>query len=595
MTLVAVLTAVRGLTPGELFLLKGERTILGRHPNCHVVVDNAAVSRHHAQILESHSVYHLEDLRSRNGTFLNGKPLEGRMQLSDNDQIRLSAEVVLTFMSSVTSEESSDTELDEEDPSTDSDILDESSDGLKVTQVTDTVMEESQVFVIPEAAYVEPPFQPQTVDEFDSHYSSDSRSGVDPETKLRAVLDIARALGGELRIDKVLPTVLEKLFGTFSQADQGFILMKEPVTGRLRVMATKSRTPTKGGDAVAVSMTVVREAMDSGKAILSANVLDDSRFKKSTSLSRMQIRSMMCVPLLDHDGEGIGVIQVVSRNPKLEFSKEDLDLLDAVAAQAALTIENAKMHEAMVAQRDLDRDLEFATQIQLGFLPKSRPRKEGYQFADYYEAAMRVGGDYFDYIELHDNRVAMAIGDVAGKGVPAALLMARLYSSTRYQLLTNSTLDSAVTGLNEEISSSGLGHRFITFLLMVLDAHTHTLTIVNAGHPAPLMRKPDGTIEPLAKESSALPLGINPEQVYSSSTILVQPGESVIAFTDGVTEAMTEEKDLYGRERLYHFLEGADDSIEKTVKGLVEDVENFAGGPNKDDTCILGFRRLPLT
>ena len=132
-------------------------------------------------------------------------------------------------------------------------------------------------------------------------------------------------------------------------------------------------------------------------------------------------------------------------------------------------------------QRDLDRDLEFATQVQLGFLPKSKPKLPQYTFADYYEAALRVGGDYFDYVWLPDGRLAVAVADVAGKGVPAALLMARLYASTRFQLLTTPDPAVAVTNLNAEISSSGLGHRFVTFLLMVLDPLRHEMTLVNAG------------------------------------------------------------------------------------------------------------------
>ncbi|MEZ6055831.1 MAG: SpoIIE family protein phosphatase [Planctomycetaceae bacterium] len=587
---MAVLTVVRGTNPGEIIPLVGERCIIGRHPNCQVVVDNAAVSRHHSQILENHGIYHLEDLRSRNGTYLNGKLLEGRTKLNEGDQIRLS-EVVFAFCSTMPSplDDETDTPTASNFDGRKSSLPED--DVLKRTIASDATFEESQIFVIPEP-FNEPPFDPQLIDELDSSRSGDVRSSLDPEMKLKAVLDIARALGGELRIDKLLPTALEKLFASFPHADQGFILLEEKETGRLRVMATMSRTPTKGGDAVAVSMTVVKAAMESGKALLSADVLDDSRFRNSTSLARMRIRSMMCVPLLDHSGKAIGVIQIVTRNEHLKFTMEDLDMLDAVATQAALAIENARMYAALVEQRDMERDLDFATQIQLGFLPKSKPKFPGYRFADYYEAALRVGGDYFDYVSLPDGRMAMAIGDVAGKGVPAALLMARLYSSTRFQLLTNPTPADAVTGLNEEISSSGLGHRFITFLLMVLNAEKNELTIVNAGHPAPMLRKHDGTVRPIGQEASSLPLGIIPDQIYNSATVSIEPGDVVIAFTDGITEAMSEEKTLYGRERLNEYLSAASQPIDLVVKGLVEDAEAFAGGtPNRDDTCIVGMHR----
>jgi serine phosphatase RsbU (regulator of sigma subunit) len=588
---VAVLHVARGNAPGSVVTLTGERCIVGRHPNCHIVFDNPAISRHHAQFLESHGTYFIEDLRSRNGTYLNGKKLDARAALADGDQIRIS-DVVLTFQMSSTPRvndtvSSADLKLHAlDDESTPAEVV-----GTLLPPTGETIEDESRILLLRDLIE-EPPFEPPLVGELDSRRSEDSRTEVTAETKLRAVLEIARALGGELRIDKVLPTVLEKLFGSFPQAEQGFILLKDEATGRLRVMATKSRTNTRSGEAVVVSMTVVRAAMESGKALLSSNVQDDSRFNKSTSLSRMQIRSMMCVPLLDHSGESIGVIQIVTRNPDFQFTKEDLDLLDAVAAQAALAIENAKMHEALVEQRDIARDLDFATQVQLGFLPKSKPAAPGYTFADYYEPALRVGGDYFDYITLPDGRIAVAIGDVAGKGVPAALLMARLYSSTRYHFLTSPSPSEAVTRLNAEIATSGLGHRFITFVTMVLDPRQHELTIVNAGHPPPVLVRPRGAVASLARDTSSLPLGIMPDQQYASTTVTIEPGCSVIAFTDGVTEAMSENREVYGAKRFLNYLKKARGSIQQIVEGLVADIEEFVGtGPVRDDTCIVGFQR----
>lgn len=576
-----------------MIALSGERTILGRHPNCQVVFDNAAISRHHAQILESHGNYYVEDLRSRNGTYHNGKLLDARQRLDEGDQVRIS-DVILTFHQNAGTG-SIETSFDLNKQAAEKDPTPAAINPVSATAVLEDIDGESGIFVLPDALsdkFEEPLFRPTMIEELDSRRSEDSRTDVKPETKLKAILEIARALGGELRVDKVLPTVLEKLFGSFPQADQGFILLKDPENDRLRVMATKSRTATGNGDAVVVSMTVVKTAMDSGKALLSANVLDDSRFNKSTSLTRMRIRSMMCVPLLDHDGEAIGVIQIVTRQPEAAFTKEDLDLLDSVATQAALAIESANMHEQVVAQRDLERDLDFATQVQLGFLPKSKPKLPNYQFADYYEAALRVGGDYFDYITLPDGRIAVAVGDVAGKGVPAALLMARLYSSTRFQLFTAGSVEEAITGLNEEIASSGLGHRFITFVIIVLDPVKNELTIVNAGHPPPLMRRADGTIEAIGREASSLPLGIVPDQEYTSATVAMPPGATVLAFTDGITEAMSEMKEIYGRVRLTAFLSGADGPIDKVVTHLIEDIEEFSGDSQvRDDICVVGFQR----
>ena len=147
----------------------------------------------------------------------------------------------------------------------------------------------------------------------------------------------------------------------------------------------------------------------------------------------------MCAPLVPQPGEALGAIQIDSLDHTLPFTDDDLEVLVSVASQAALALENAQLHTAAIRQRDFDRDLEFATQVQLGFLPSERPHLEGYEFHDFYEAAQRVGGDFFDYVQLPDGRLAVTVGDVAGKGLPAALLMARIYSDTRYELLARPT------------------------------------------------------------------------------------------------------------------------------------------------------------
>jgi phosphoserine phosphatase RsbU/P len=339
-------------------------------------------------------------------------------------------------------------------------------------------------------------------------------------------------------------------------------------------------------------MTIVREAMESGQGLLSENVLDDSRFKQSTSLNRAQIRSVMCAPLVGKDGEALGVIQVVTRGSTGSFKSDDLDLLVSLASQAALGIENATLHEALLRQRELDRDLEFATQVQLGFLPKSRPKVPSYAFADYYEAALRIGGDYFDYISLPGGRIAVTLGDVAGKGVPAALLMARLYSSARYQLLTAQTPEAAIAGLNREIASSGLGHRFITFLVLVLDPQTHEAALVNAGHLAPILHHSHGPLEQIGRNESGLPLGIVPDQEYEAARFRLEPGDAMVMYTDGITEAMNERREIYGRKRLEETIAAAAGDIDAVVKAIVTDVEDFVGeNALRDDTCIVGFQR----
>ena len=575
---LAILQLIRGGEVGKQYELDGDTHVLGRHPTCDIVLDSGVVSRRHAQILESHGTYYVEDLRSRNGTFVNEKLIDGRRELSEGDEIRL-CDVVLSFLftpsAAIVAKDHEEARATLE--VTNSDVVPISSN-----------VDESQLFTRPPND-LEDSFDGSTSIRKLSTWDGDSL--IDPSVKLKAILEITQSLGRELKVDKVLPKMLATLFNIFPQAEQGFVLLKEPESNRLKVKASRARG-TETADVVAVSMTVVRHAMQTLEAILSKNVSDDSRFKKSTALSRMRISSVMCVPMVTPDGEGVGVIQIVTRDEQNAFAEEDLDLLASLATQAAMAIENARLHEEDIVRRELERDLEFATQVQLGFLPKSRPSLPGYEFSDYYEAALSVGGDYFDYIVFPDGRTAMAIGDVAGKGMPAALLMARLYSSTRFQLLTNPTIADAVSGLNQEISSSGLGHRFITFLLMVINPEDHSVELVNAGHLAPLLRHVDGTVEAIGAESSNLPLGIVPDLKFQSSRHQLAVGDTMVAFTDGVTEAMNGEKEIYGQKRLVDLLGTLPDAIHEVIDGIVRSTVDFSEGVNsRDDTCLIGVCR----
>jgi serine phosphatase RsbU (regulator of sigma subunit) len=419
------------------------------------------------------------------------------------------------------------------------------------------------------------------------------RINVRPEVKLRAVMEIATNLARTLELDHVLPKILQSLFKIFPQADRGFVVLKDLATSQLAVKAMQTRSEDHSHSA-RLSMTILREALQKRQAILSGDAAGDRRFDTSESVANLQIRSVMCAPLVGQGGESLGVIQIDSFDLRQQFSQEDLDVLASVAALAGLAVENAHLHASALRQRDLDRELEFATQVQLGFLPTERPRPDGYEFYDFYEAAFRVGGDFFDYIPLPDGRIAIGLGDVAGKGVPAALLMARLYSAARYELLTHKSPADAMSGLNQTLSSSGLGHRFVTFVFAILDPKKHQVIIVNAGHLPPLLRDIQGKVQKLAADDSGLPLGIQPGYTYKAIKRALQPGDTFLLYTDGVTESMNPLNELYGTPRLSTFLSEAPPAVEDLGERLIEDIERFCEGrPQRDDICLLAFRRLP--
>jgi sigma-B regulation protein RsbU (phosphoserine phosphatase) len=569
---VAFLQIVKGSRPGQILELRGERMVLGRHPTCEIVLDNAAISRQHAQITSRHGLYFIEDLRSRNRTFVNGTPIDERTPLADSDQVKI-CDVVLQFFSAQ--------QPPEPQPSKEDSAPTLAGDRIPPKSVLDAAGNDDDGLL-----------QSSIITTLNAKNAATQRLGVKPEAKLRAILEISNSLARTLKLDDVLQGLLDGLFKVFPQADTGFVVLADREDGKRFVKASQAR----GGDtgSVRISNTIVKKVMESAEAILSADALEDSRFNASDSLDGLKIRSMICVPLLGQEGRPLGVIQLDTKSLRHQFTQTDLDVLVSVGAQASLAIENARLHEDLLQRSDIERELRFATQVQLGFLPEQRPSPPGYEFFDYYEPARRVGGDYFDYVPMPDGRIAIGLADVAGKGVPAALLMARLYSAVRLHLFTQPTPGKVLSSLNEEILTQGMGHRFVTFVLLMLNPETHELTIANAGHLPPIVRSPDGEAKSIGRKESGMPLGIRSKQEYGELTIQIAPGTNLTVYTDGITEAMNPAHDLFGRMRLEELIAAHPGSAEQLVKTIVTEVDRFCGNrPQRDDMCVVCLRRSP--
>jgi phosphoserine phosphatase RsbU/P len=247
-----------------------------------------------------------------------------------------------------------------------------------------------------------------------------------------------------------------------------------------------------------------------------------------------------------------------------------------------------------LARERLKHDLELAREVQRGFLPLRLLEVPGYEFFAHYESAYEIGGDYYDFILLPHGRVAILLGDVAGKGVVAALLMAKLSANAKFCILTEPDPAAAVTKLNSLMISSGIADRFVTLVLAVLDPAQHTVTLVNAGHPPPLSYHRDTRTagEAIGKAETGLPLGVLDGFKYVSCEIGLKPGDSILAFTDGVTEA-TDVQDLQLQTKgLYSAVQGGAYSTRELGEQVVKVVKQFAAGRSQfDDIALVGFGR----
>ena len=251
-------------------------------------------------------------------------------------------------------------------------------------------------------------------------------------------------------------------------------------------------------------------------------------------------------------------------------------------------------HSLELARERLQLDLELARGVQRGFLPLQLPQVHGYQFFAHYEPAFEVGGDYYDFILLSRNRVAVLLGDVASKGVVAALLMAKLSADARFCVLTEPDPAVAVTKLNALINQSGIADRFVTLVLAILDPASHSATLVNAGHPSPLLyHRATRTVEAaMSNEMSGMPLGVLDGFEYASYKIALLPGDSILAFTDGVTEAMDVKNVELKTKGLYAAVHGEAYAPRELGDRVVKAVKHFTRGRNQhDDIALVGFGR----
>lgn len=409
------------------------------------------------------------------------------------------------------------------------------------------------------------------------------------EAKLNALLEITRNLGRALALDEVLPQVLNSLFKIFVQADRGFIALQGE-DGKL-VPRWSRAWREDVADTIRVSRTIVNQVMESQEAILSADAATDSRFEMSQSIADFRIRSMMCAPLLDSEGKSTGVLQIDTLKQNKRFQPEDLEVLVAVATQAGIAIDNAQMHDRALRQREVERDLELAHEVQHGFLPEDRPALEGYEFFDFYKPANLVGGDYFDYLALPDGKTAIVVADVVGHGVAAALMMAKLSAESRFCLASASDPSIAIRMLNDRLCGLHVD-RFVTAAIIVLDPISHTVAIANAGHMAPIYYRADGSLEEPSADEAGLPLGIMEGMDYESATRQLQPGESMTLYTDGLNEAADPAGDLYSIQRIRDKVAASKGSPGSLGQELVDDVQQFiGGGVQLDDMCVVVFGR----
>lgn len=539
-----------GATQETTLALDGDRFVIGRNPDCGIVIPVTSVSREHAQIVRVQGKFHIEDMQSRNGTFVNNQAISARVPLKNNDRIRI-CDFLAVFVDASRNEPPTVDEPDEPPSST-------------------------------------------TIEATLSH-NSGTLLETQPAEKLRGLLEISANLSRTLEVDALLPKIVDSLFQLFKQADRAFIILAGDVPGRLMPKVVKTRRPQDEANA-RFSKQIVLKCLETAQAFLSDDATQDNRLQTSQSVVDFRIRSVMCVPLINAEGKALGVIQLDTQDRTKKFGKPDLEFLCGVANQASVALENTRMHQDAVAQERIKRDLELAHEVQMSCLPQKLPDVPGYTFASFYRPAYMVGGDYYDFIALPPHRLVMVLGDVAGKGMPAALLVTKLTSEARYSFLRDADPAKAVASLNDLLEPHCTKlDRFITLAVADLEMTSGLVTLANAGHPSPLLyRRSAGTVqECVPRKVSGLALGIMEGYTFDSCQVKLEPGDALVIYSDGVSEAENARGEQFTLPAIIKALQASGSATPQVVLDrLMKAVElHTAGAKQNDDITLVALGR----
>lgn len=547
------LRETEGPNSGAVYELK-EVCVLGRALDCHVHIRDLTVSRRHARITVVDGRFLLEDLGSGNGTYVNGRAVT-RHQLRHQDQIRVC---------------SAHFRFEEVERRTDSvTMVNVPGAGPRIVKTVDAAQS-----LLRDASVLSDASSPRDV--------------VALASRLRTVYAVSEAIASLFDPDELLEEVLNRLFDVFPKAQRSFVMLRDEARDRLVPRVVKRRHEDDAGE-LTISRTILHEVMSRQHAVLSHDASEDQRFNSGRSVTNYGIRAMMAAPLVWRS-EALGIVYLDSPGIAA-FDQADLELLTGIARQAAAALGNARLHDQLMRRKQLERDLVLAERIQQSFLPRRIPRLEGYTFCARYEPAYEIGGDFYDFVPLPEGKLGVVVGDVAGKGVSAALYMARLTRDLRYFALSDPAPSRVLELLNQAVVDSGQDEIFVTMAYAVLHGPSGRLEWANAGHMPPLLRRHGGAVESLDAEAG-LPLGVMPDPAYASSQRQLGAGDTVLLYTDGLVEAMNPQRQMYGLERLQAALTRGDGHADAVLERAIRDCQQHVGeAPQFDDTTVVCIGR----
>lgn len=403
--------------------------------------------------------------------------------------------------------------------------------------------------------------------------------------ELTAVYNVAMMLADARNLEKVLQRTVEIVSQVMETKAASLRLIDEE-RGELVIKAVHnlSREYTGKGPVPLSDARISKPEFAARGYEYVRNMAEDPRVLYPQEAKREGIASMLSVALR-YKGKDIGVIRVYTAQEQT-FTQFQIDLLKAVAAQAAAAIENARLLQESFQAQTLERQVQMAAQVQQRMIPQKPPAIRGIDLASVYVPSYDLGGDLFDFIELPYSNLGIVVADVSGKGVPASLTMAAVRAALRAQVDNVYYLYEAIRRINLMLCRDSRPGEFVTLFYGVLDGHNRRFTYCNAGHPPGLILR-DGQIIELNSENMVL--GVDAEEKYTQSLVDLRSGDTLLLYTDGLTDAMNFRQEIFGRQRLMEAFRAGGNSAETVAQNLLWTMRRFAGltKPTDDVTMIV--------
>jgi serine phosphatase RsbU (regulator of sigma subunit) len=508
--------------------------------------EDAGLSRQHFAFEGQGDDWTVQDLGSKNGTFVNNIPLKAKLILKPGDRIT-AGHLTIVFSPDAKGADLGVVVFEGEEDST------SPTSSTVVTSLEGALSNQTMML---------------------------ERGGAKASAPLQALIRAGQELSANRPLPELFPVILNLAIEAVN-AQRGVVMILEGDT--LVARAHK-------GEGFRISTAVRDRVIREKTSILVRDAQLDDAFKSRMSIVEQKVHTMMAVPLQTND-RIIGLIYLDSPFVLREFTKEDLSLLTVMANVAAIRVESARLAEVEQAERIMKRDLSQAAEIQRRILPETAPEVPGLQLAGFNAPCRTVGGDYYGFVSYPSGRVGLALGDVSGKGMAAALMV--MAFEARLRVLVEDTENPAtlVVRLNKITCANCPSNRFITFFFSVLDPATGNLSFANAGHNPPIVVRTSGEVEML--DGGGPVLGVLPIAPYSEQQARLGPGDLLVVYSDGVTEAANTGDEEFGEERLIEVLKRRrTESSDAIVSAVMESLNRFtSGAPQADDITLVVAKR----